>query len=91
MTHVQKFKNEVAETLSELGNIPDLNLGGCAIAALAIKKHIIKHYTSKASGYNYKWKVDVVYLGDGYDQNREAVKGNNDPTSCSHAIILNAL
>ncbi len=64
-----------------LGNIPSINRGGCAIAALAMYK------LGKSLGMN----VQIMYLYNDsfrYSQNQLAKDGKDNPTGCHHAIIV---
>lgn len=64
-----------------LSNIPSINRGGCAIAALAMYK------LGKSLGMN----VQIMYLYNDsfrYSQNQMAKEGKDNPTGCHHAIII---
>lgn len=70
----------VKDVLDYLIEVPAIHHGGCAISALAIKRWLKKNRNIEAS---------IVYRCDTYDfdQNRNAINGLTDPSSCSHAFV----
>ena len=79
-TKTLKKPTSVKEVLHYLSEIPNLHKGGCAISAIAIKRWLKKNKNIEAS---------IVYRCNGYDffQNKKALQGLDNPTSCSHAFI----
>lgn len=80
-TKTLKKPTSVKEVLHYLSEIPNLHEGGCAISAIAIKRWLKKNKNIEAS---------IVYrCNNEYDflQNKKALQGLDNPTSCSHAFI----
>lgn len=64
--------------LEKLDNIPDLNQGGCAVAAIAIVLFIQRHILSASPKICYTC----------WDSNREAIESNSpDQLACNHAFV----
>ena len=69
------MKSKVISKLKELDTIPNLNRGGCAIAALAA------HEYASTIGL----QTEIVYLLD-RDKDYSSLL-NNKPATCMHAVI----
>ena len=71
----------VNEMIIFLRNIPYINEGGCAIAAITIKRFL---------KINKNIKCDIIYrhnFKDEYNINVNALRNLDDPISCNHAFI----
>ena len=68
------------EKLELSNSIPNINCGGCAINALAIKRFI---------EHNFPKLNPVIVYSAGWSSNERAVeKGNGEDLSCSHAVVM---
>lgn len=64
-----------------LGTIPNIDSGGCVIAALAMYKLAVR--------LGLEAYIEYLYTFDGqYTQNCSAIEGNGKSTCCGHAICV---
>lgn len=72
---------DVASLQNYLDSIPDINAGGCGIAAYFIYKQL------KQDGKN----PEIVFMyqpgNPSYEQNLAALKGQDHPTSAAHVMV----
>ena len=72
------LKEEILAKLEKLDNVPNVNYGGCAIAAYALVEWL------KSKGIH----AHVVYLFEGYDEEaRDNLEYGIKPDSCGHAVV----
>jgi len=77
--NIRKLKKDLVPLQKELQKIPALNSGGCALVAHAMVEYVNKNYP--------KCKATVVYLFTESSLYSYRNIQNNQPDSCSHAVV----